>query len=147
VPPEIVGSGPIRAAKLIVAVSLGLVLIVVWRMSKRCNDDLSLLRLAIVPLAAYLLLATTVHPWYVTLIIPLLPFLSSKQEETFKTIRFLLPWLYFSVVVSLSYLTYLDPANLREYNWVRLVEYVPLYLLLAWSAWPASGGVDGPDAS
>jgi hypothetical protein len=135
VPPEVVGWGPIRAAKLIVAAALGLALIAVWRMSQRCDDDLALLRLATVPLAAYLLLATTVHPWYVTLIIPLLPFLLPRQGEATRTGRFLLPWLYFSIIVALSYLTYLDL--------VRLVEYVPLYLLLIWSAWPASGGVDG----
>lgn len=147
VPPEIVGWGPIRTAKLIVAAALGLVLIAVWRMSQQRDDDLALLRLAMVPLAAYLLLATTVHPWYVALIIPLLPFLLPKQGEAARINRLLLPWLYFSVVVALSYLTYLDPANLREYDWVRLVEYVPLYLLLVWSAWPASGAADGPAAS
>jgi len=160
VPPEVVGWGPIRAARLIVAVILGLVLIAVWRKGGQCDDGLALLRLATVPLAAYLLLTTTVHPWYVTLIIPLLPFLLPKKggsttvaaqaalvaPQAARTARFLLPWLYFSAAVSLSYLTYLDPANLREYDLVRLVEYVPLYLLLVWSAWPASGGVDGPDA-
>jgi alpha-1,6-mannosyltransferase len=146
VPPEVVGWGPIRAAKLIVAHALGLVLIAVWRMSQRCDDDLALLRLAMVPLAAYLLLATTVHPWYVTLIIPLLPFLPPKKGETTRSGRFLFPWLYFSAAVSLSYLTYLDPANLREYDLVRIAEYVPLCLLLIWSAWPASGAADEPDA-
>jgi len=144
VPPEAFGWGPIRAAKLVVAVALSLVLIAVWRMSQRCDDDLALLRLAMVPLAAYLLLATTIHPWYVTLIIPLLPFLPPKRGQAARPTRFLLPWLYFSAAVSLSYLTYLDPANLREYDLVRLVEYVPLYLLLIWSAWPASGDADGP---
>ena len=144
VPPEVVGEGPIRAAKLVMAVALGLVLVVVWRLGQRCDDDLALLRLAVVPLAAYLLLATTVHPWYVTLIIPLLPFLPPQEGETSKSGRFLLPWLYFSAAVSLSYLTYLDPGNLREYDSVRFVEYVPLYLLLIWAAGPASGGADRP---
>jgi hypothetical protein len=164
VPPEIVGWGPIRAARLIVAVILGLVLIAVWwkgpvlslSKGRQCDDDrsaersrrsLALLRLAVVPLAAYLVLATTVHPWYVTLIIPLLPFLLPQKGGASRSGRFLLPWLTFSAVVPLSYLTYLDPANLREYDLVRLVEYVPLYLLLVWSAWPASGGVDGPGAN
>jgi len=147
VPPEVVGWGPIWAARPIVAVVLGLVLIAVWRMSQRCDGDLALLRLATVPLAAYLLLTTTVHPWYVTLIIPLLPFLLPQEGEAGRTSRFLPPLLYFSIAVPLSYITYLDPANLREYEFVRLVEYVPLYLLLVWSAWPASGGVDGPGAN
>ena len=151
VPLEVVGWGPIRAAKLTIAVALSMVLIAVWRISQRYDDDLALLQLTVVPLAAYLLLATTVHPWYVTLIIPLLPFLPPRKggsgtvaPQATRTARFLLPWLYFSAAVSLSYLTYLDPANLREYDLVRLVEYVPLYLLLVWSAWPASSAADGP---
>jgi hypothetical protein len=146
VPPEIVGWGPIRAAKIVVAAALGLVLIAAWWKGRQCHDNLTLLRLATVPLAAYLLLATTVHPWYVTLIIPLLPFLLPKKREAARTGRFLLPWLTFSAAVSLSYLTYLDPANLREYDLVRIAEYVPLYLLLIWSAWPASGAADRPAA-
>jgi alpha-1,6-mannosyltransferase len=194
VPPEIVGEAPIRAAKLTMGVILGLVLTVVGWKGRRCNDDVGLLRLAVVPLAAYLLLTTTVHPWYVTLVIPLLPFLLPKKDEktplaggsptlfgkvsdgmadrrerhrrregpgrgpspndgasifriATRSGRFLWPWLYFSAAVALSYLTYLDPANLREHDWVRLVEYVPLYLLLLWSAWPASGVADAPGAN
>ncbi len=138
VPSEVVGPGPIRAAKFIVVGALGLVLIAVWRLARRCDDDLALLRLAVIPPAAYLVLATTVHPWYVTLIIPLLPFLPSREGETSRAARFLLPWLYFAAAVPLSYLTYLDPTNLREYDLVRLAEYIPLYLLLIWAAWPAS---------
>jgi hypothetical protein len=147
VPPEVVGQAPIRAAKLTMAVVLGCVLIAVGWQSWRCDDDLTLLRLAMVPLAAYLLLTTTVHPWYVTLVIPLLPFLLPKNGKATRSGRFLWPWIYFSAAVTLSYLTYLDPANLREYDRVRLVEYVPLCLLLVWSAWPASGGADAPDAN
>ena len=86
-------------------------------------------------------MATTVHPWYVTLIMPLLPFLPEKKK-TPGTGRFLLPRLTFSMLVALSYLTYLDPANLREYSLVRFAEYVPLYLLLLWAAWSASGDAD-----
>ncbi len=94
--------------------------------------------------AVYWLLATTVHPWYVTLIIPLLPFLASHKGKASRTNRFLLFWLYFSAIIPLSYLTYLDPDNLSEYAPVRLVEYVPLYVLLIWSVWPASGDTDEP---
>ena len=142
--PDVVSSRPVQAAKLVAALTLGLVLLAVWLKSRRHADDLALLRLALVPLAAYLLLTTTVHPWYVTLIIPLLPFLAAKAGEAARTARFLLPALVFSAVVSLSYLTYLDPANLREHSLVRFAEYVPLYLLLLWSARPANGGADGP---
>jgi hypothetical protein len=135
VPQEIVGPEPILAAKLIVAIILAAVLGVVWHKERKIGDDLSLLRLAMGPLAAYLLLTTTVHPWYVTLVIPLLPFLTPKASEEAKLNRRLLPWLYFALAVAFSYLTYLDTDNLREYDSARLLEYVPLYLLLIWSIW------------
>ena len=139
-PPEVVGWKPIWTAKLVVTIGLGLVLLAVWLRGRRCNDNLALLRLAMVPLAAYLLLTTTLHPWYVTLIVPLLPFLPTREGEATRTGRLLLPWLTFSAAVALSYLAYLDPANVREYGLVRFAEYAPLYLLLLWSAWPAASG-------
>ena len=40
------------------------------------------------------------------------------------------PWLYLAAAVMLSYLTYQDPANLREYVWVRRVEWWPTLGLL-----------------
>jgi len=148
VPPEAIGWGPIRAAKAIVSVALGLVLGAVawwsWRSKSAQTSEafetsevfsaLALVRLAAIPLAAYLLLATTIHPWYVTLVVPFLPFLLPREGEAPRTGRFLWPWLYFSLAVSLSYLTYIDPDNLHEYRLVRLVEYIPLYLLLLWAA-------------
>jgi hypothetical protein len=147
VPPEVVGWGPIQASKSIMALLLGLTLVVVgWRSWKHAGErgpvqnelgpasGLAQLRLAVIPFAAYLLLTTTVHPWYVAPMIPLLPFLASKKGETTDWGRFLWAGLYFSIGVSLSYLTYWDLNNLREYRWVRLVEYIPLYLLLAWAA-------------
>ena len=139
VPVEAVGWGPIRAAKWIVGGALVLVLAAVWWACRRCGDDLTLLRLSAVPLAAYLLLATTVHPWYVTLLVPLLPFLTLRKGEATQVGRFLVPALYFTAAVALSYTRYMDPANLREYDAVRLVEYLPVYLLLIWAAWPATG--------
>ena len=139
VPQEVVGWQPLLAAKLIVSAVLGMVGVAVWRASRKHESDLALLRLSVVVLGAYLLLTTTVHPWYVTLIVPLSPFLPSRLPE--KTGRLLLPLLFFSAAVSLSYLTYLDPPEFREYALVRFVEYVPLYALLIWAARPAIGVV------
>jgi hypothetical protein len=146
VPEAIAGKAPIQAAKLTMATLLGLLLAVAAWKSRRLDDDLAWLRLAALPLGAYLLLTTTVHPWYVTLIIPLLPFFAPDENERTRSGRLLWPWLYFSTAVALAYFTYFDPANLREYDWVRLVEYVPLYVLLIRSAWPASAAAGEPDA-
>jgi hypothetical protein len=140
VPPEVVGPGPIFAAKALVTVLLGLVLGIVWWKGRGGWDDLSLLRLALVPLTAYLLLTTTVHPWYVTLIVPLLPFLLPRRGSSSRAGRFLLPGLIWPAVVTLSYLTYKDPSSLREFALVRWLQYVPLYASLVWAALPAIGG-------
>ena len=50
--------------------------------------------------------------------------------------RFIWPWLYLSLAVSISYITYLDPNDLREYSFVRPVVYLPVFGLLIWAAWP-----------
>jgi hypothetical protein len=145
VPAEAVGRAPIIAAKSIVAIALGLVLVFVWWKGREVDDDLALLRLALVPLAAYLLLATTVHPWYVTPLVPLLAFLPSRPGRSSRAERFLVPGLFFPAAVALSYLTYLEPDYLREYTLIRLLEYIPLYVAMIWAAWPASGDAGGTD--
>ena len=157
VPPDVVGEVPILVAKLSAAAVLGLILVGVWHCGGRSGlgrgaswraqlpvatpPSVVLLRAALVPLGAYLLLTTTVHPWYVTLIVPLLPFLVPRPATEGRCVRYLVAGLYFSCAVTLSYLTYLDPANLREYDSIRLAEYVPVYALLIWAWWPASGYV------
>jgi hypothetical protein len=149
VPIDAVGWGPVRAAKLI---SLGLLLLslaAIWWRSRCGEGDRTFVRWTAAPLTAYLLLSTTVHPWYVCLVLPLLPFLPAGGGERTPGGRFLVPGLYASAIVSFSYLTYLDPVNLREFELVRLVEYLPLYLMLIWAAWPAISGVgrSGTDSS
>jgi hypothetical protein len=152
VPQEVVGWLPIYAAKALSGLLLGAVLSAVWRAQRArepAGDALSLLRWAVVPLAAYLLLTTTVHPWYLTWVLPFAPFLlpveasspAGKLRQAGKRSRSLgMPsqagaaLLYWTAVVPLSYLAYLDPARPREIGWVRLVEYVPLFALLAWAA-------------
>ncbi len=131
--------GRIWTAKRIVTGLLAAVLAATWWWSRKCEDDLTLVRLAGVPLAAYLLLTPTVHPWYVALIVPLLPFLSRREGETTRAGRFLIPGLYLCAAVGLSYLTYVGPPSAREEGVIRLVEYLPVYLMLIWAAWPASG--------
>jgi alpha-1,6-mannosyltransferase len=137
---------------------------------------LTILWLSLVPLTAYLLLATTVHPWYATWIVPLLPFLGkapswhrvpSRHRDAAATAvetpqvpavegassvaegaslcpepypPYLWPLLYFSLVLPLSYLSYLDPSHPREYALVRAFEYVPVYLWLLWAAYPSFAG-------
>ena len=126
------------AAQILVVIVAGMV---AWRWDgsprgEPAERDRRLLRLCAIPIGAYLLLTPTLHPWYVTLLLIFLPFLSPAQGEKMSVGRFIWPWVYFSIAVALSYLTYIDPNNLREFAQVRLIEYIPLYLLLIWAAWP-----------
>lgn len=145
VPIEIVGERPIQLARVITG---GLTILATfvtawlsWRLDNLISTDhtkqtLFMMRLAALPIGAYLLFTSTVHPWYVTLIIPFLPFFTPVLAEPTWIKRSIWPWIYLSLAVSLSYLTYINPDELREFYLVRLIEYVPLYLLLGWALWP-----------
>ncbi len=135
VPVEIVGEQPILITKGLTIGLLGIVLLIVTGVTRKHRPYLPNLGLVLIPLAAFLLLTATVHPWYVALVIPFFPFLLSKETEQSDFKPFLWAGIYFSITVALSYLTYLDPENLRETTWVRLVEYIPTYILLGWGLW------------
>lgn len=95
-----------------------------------------------VPIGGYLLLATTIHPWYLLILMPFLPFLAPGDDEPVHTWLWPLPWLWLSGIVALSYITYIDPANLRDLNWVRLLEWAPTLVLVGIAlVWGARKGV------
>lgn len=119
-------------AKRLVVLALIAVLAGVWLAARRTVTPRATLRLLAVPWMAYLLLTTTVHPWYLLPLLALLPFGAPGPGETAWRWLDLTPWLYLAAAVMLAYLTYLDPANLREVPWVRRTEWWPtLGLLLA----------------
>jgi hypothetical protein len=72
-----------------------------------------------------------------------LPFLSWRAGESRSVGLYLVAALYFAAAVPLSYLSYLDPQNVREYPVVHLMEYVPTYVLLFIAAWSAKPGTRG----
>lgn len=112
------------------------ILAVVWLQARRQLDVRSTLRLMAVPFMAYLLLTTTVHPWYALLLLAFLPFLPPVRGESPWRWLAVVPWLYLSATVPLSYLTYLDPLNFRELEWVRRTEWWPVLGLVAvWIIW------------
>jgi hypothetical protein len=145
VPPGIVGQTPILVARFLTSAATLLVSLLTgiwaWRLDSASRAGylvrtLALFRLSVIPIAAYLLLTHTVHPWYAAFIVALLPFLLPAEDEGMQVSRFIWPWLYLSLAVSLSYVTYLDPNDLREYSFVRPVVYLPVFGLLIWAAWP-----------
>jgi hypothetical protein len=65
-----------------------------------------------------ILMPASLHPWYVILIIPFLAIYPSPA------------WLMFTCTVTLSYLKYASPQGIMP-TWVLLVEYLPLFVMLA----------------
>jgi hypothetical protein len=78
--------------------------------------------------ALTLVLAATVHAWYVTWLLPFLA-LNLRFHEGFVPLRPLpsVGWLLFSFLVALPYLTYADHVWRL---WISFVEYVPLFAFL-----------------
>ena len=69
---------------------------------------------------AILLLSPTAHPWYFLWILPWLSLFPS------------LPWILLCGLVGLAYVNLGAPGReLEPYPWIRLVEYVPFFVLLA----------------
>lgn len=125
---------PSPLAKVIVTLAMIVVSLIVWwraRSAGRKSPELrSALRLMAVPLMAYLLLSPTVHPWYALLLLALVPFLPPAAGESRALWLTALPWIYLSGALVFSYLTYLDPQNFAEREWVRQLEWVPTLLLI-----------------
>jgi hypothetical protein len=117
-------------AKLIIGVLMGFVILTVWLKARSAKTPRNCLRLMTVPLMAYLLLTPTVHPWYLLLLLAFVPFLSPTSSESSWHWLAIFPWIYLSGALVLSYLTYLDPQDFRELEWVRNIEWWPVWILL-----------------
>ena len=88
-----------------VLIILGLSLLSKYKNSKQLLENMLL------AVTAYLLLSTTVHPWYLG--IPLM-------LSLFTEFRFMLAW---TLVVMLSYFTYSNPEY-HESPWLLVLEYL-----------------------
>jgi len=98
-----------------------------WRRRGKMAEDAPLV-FAMPVLAALLLLAPTLHPWYV---LWMLPFLTLRPNRA---------WILFTGTVVLSYwvlVGYVNEGVWRENPVVKWLEYLPFYLLLCYDAWRA----------
>jgi alpha-1,6-mannosyltransferase len=105
-------TGPYLALILVV-VTIG----IAWKFHVR--DALSLMHAGFWIMVADLCLATTVHPWYLSWAALALPFFPYAFM------------LYWTCAVFLSYTAYAYHP-VFELTWVLLLEYIPMYLLMAW---------------
>ncbi len=113
---------------VVAAIMAGLSLFLWWQ-TRTVRSPRTILRLMAVPFMAYILLSPVVHPWYLLILLAFTPFLTPTSGESPRLWLAALPWVYLSGSVIFSYLTYLDPNNFLEREWVRLVEWIPTLLL------------------
>jgi len=134
-------ANPTQIARQIVGLGLlGMLVVIGWHSRSR-QSPRALLRLMAGPLLAYLLLTPTLHPWYALLPLVFVPFLAPAEQGSPRRWLAVLPWLYLSAALPLSYLTYLNPLDFRELAWVRWVEWLPtLILLTGWGLVELKGG-------
>ncbi len=125
---------PLGSAKLVVGLLLLLLITAVWLLARTRKNTRTALRLMSLPLMGYLLLTPTLHPWYILILLVFLPFLTPAAEESPWRWLLIVPWLYLSGALIFSYLTYLDPLNFGELEWVRLLEWLPTLALLLLAA-------------
>jgi len=128
------GLSPVQAngwAKRIMGASMALTMMALWFYARRLQKPQALLRLMAVPGMAYLLFSTTVHPWYLLILLVFLPFLPPAGTESPGLWLGVIPWIYLSWAVSLAYWTYVNPLDLREFEGIRNIEWRPTLVLLA----------------
>ncbi len=112
-----------------------------WLCSRRDRNDLrATLRWLAAPLAGYVLLTMTFHPWYLLALLPFVPLLTPGADELRRIWLWTWPWLWLSGTLALSYIRYIDPTDPREFEWVRRWEWLPtlglLGIALAVTKWP-----------
>lgn len=126
-------SGVGLTARTVVGLLLALVMLVsvilMWKKRHNLTIGSILFRGVIIPFTAYLLLTPTLHPWYITLLLPFIPFAFSPATSLPRKI-YTFSFLVLSITVNFSYLTYVNEFDFREYRLVRLLEYVPFYSLM-----------------
>ena len=119
---------PSDLARFLVAGLMATVLIYAWRKARRTPTALGSLQLMALVMMAYVLITPVLNPWYLLPVVAFLPFVVASG----RVLDWLLaaPWLYLSGALIFSYLTYLDPDNHAELDWVRAVEWYPTIALL-----------------
>jgi len=117
---------PMTAKGLSIAVVGGTILLLSFHPTLAIS--LSLPRRLMLLFGVVLLVASTVHPWYLSWVLVLLPLVYLK-EPAFKAWDN--GWLLFAALVQLVYLAYAGDGS--PYIWVKPLEYWPLYLFIGWS--------------
>ena len=125
---------PLALTRLIVAVVMVMILAAVFVRARHATEPRVVLRWLAAPVVAYVLLAPVLHPWYVLLLLALVPFMTPADDEDRGRWLDAAPWLLLSGLLIFSYLTYQDPAAFAERTWVRRLQWWPTLVLMVAAA-------------
>jgi len=99
---------------------------------QRYNND-SVLRFSFFAIGAFLILSPTVHPWYLTWIVP---FLCFNNNWAWLALTGTIVFYYFMNHALFSRLIeYNNEWVWQEVHWLKLPEYLPFYGLLIYNYW------------
>ncbi len=115
--------GALTRLIIFAVVALALVAVFVW--ARNTIGPRPTLRMLTVPLMIYAVFTPVLHPWYILLLLALVPALAPGDDEPVGRWIHAAPWLLLSGLLIFSYLTYEDPAAFAERVWVRRLEWWP----------------------
>jgi alpha-1,6-mannosyltransferase len=104
--------------------------------SEAAVSVLRMVRLASLPFALYLLLSHTIHPWYLALMICLLPFFWPSPGEDPSVSRWIWPWIYYMFFAAYTYISYTAVVAPGGLPLIQTAAYLPFWLLVIWALKP-----------
>jgi len=134
-----VADDPGRLARTIVVFIMVVVVAFVAKRARDTASPLDVMRLALLPVATYIVLTPILHPWYLVLLAALLPFVPPVTGEPAIRWRLAAPWMVLMALAPLSYLTYRDVGVFDEIAFVRYIEWLPTYGLMMFAMLTATG--------
>jgi hypothetical protein len=115
-------SAALRVSKILVLLIFICLLVFLYsRLRRQGKNDLLLWKYAFWLTGAFLLLTPTMHPWYLTWVLPFLCFFRSPGWILLTGTAILARWIYIG---------YDATGVWMETWWIRLCEYIPPYLLM-----------------
>jgi len=122
------------ASKIVTALIFGAVLLYLYKkhLNLFITDDIEMnnfvLNYAFVAIGTFLILVPTLHPWYLTWIIPFLCF--NKNRAWLVLTGTVICYYFMSHELFSKLIWYNDEWVWKEVHWLKLPEYLPFYVLL-----------------
>jgi alpha-1,6-mannosyltransferase len=134
-----------RLVSILLPGAAGLILgVLSWNLEKpkpgisscQVRNDRTLVRWTIIPFGLYLIFTPTVHPWYLALVLSMLPYCWPGDGEDEQVRRWIWPWIYFMFFEAFTYLAYSGVQRPGSLNWIQTIAYLPFWILLVRAALP-----------